>query len=405
MSHRKYLIIAILLSTFSCKENDLDKNNYKSIDISKAYVRDDKIPLSYIADSISYVCLQTDSNCFIGNIRKPEKYIQFAEDRLFISDRNKLLSFKFNGKFITKIGAQGKGNGEFSRIDNFTLLKKQRLVLIYSAAQQSLLFYSFDNKFIKSVKIDFWPLQLSVLQDKYIVFGSGKGRRNLTNYFTLSVLDTQGKQLNQLVYREWEKYIEKNDKLGLGNIAQFYNFSDTLSYWEYQYNMIWRIPNQKNAFRAYYIELGENKFPIEYILESAKKKRKESDNFAHLWRFIETNRYFFFRVGYNKRLKHIFYDKQTKDLYNIHYENEDNDHHFAFFNDIDGGLAFWPQGYVGMNKVFSIVYGFEIKRKLLNNDINSFNQSDQKNKLFQMVENSNIMDNPILMIAYLRDQK
>ncbi len=398
----KGLMFFIIISfvAVSCNEKSREKEDIKEINITGAYDRDDKVLLSEVADSISYIPLETDSSCFIGKIRDPDKNIQFADDRFFISDGNDLFSFENSGKFLFKIGRQGKGPGEYYRIDNFTILNKQKLVLIYSAALQKLLIYTFDNRHVNSIKIDFLPFQLSSLQDEYIVFGSGKGRRDLTDYYTLSILNIKGEPVSKLIYRDWEKEIEKRDKLGLFYVAHFYNYYDTLSYWEYQYNKIWRITGKEHAYQEYYINLGPDIFPREYLLESANKLGKGDGNFADLWRFTETNRYFFFRVGYKRYLKHILFDKKSKELFNVHHI--DNGHKFEFVNDIDGGMTFWPEGLVFGNRVFSIVYGYEVYQKILKNKY-EVKQPGEYNNLKEIVQNSSIMDNPILMVVHLKN--
>ena len=399
---RRLIIFLILLQVaVSCNERSEEKGDIKEIEISRAYDQDDKVFLSEVADSITYISLETDTSCFIKKIRNPDKNIQFAKDRLFISDGNDLFSFKNSGKFLFKIGKQGKGPGEYYRIDNYTILNKQKLVLIYSAAQQKIMIYNFDNKHLKTIKIDFWPLQLCVFRDKYIVFGSGKGRRELTDYYTISMFDIEGKQVSRLIYRDWERKIEEEgDKLGLCNMAQLYNYCDTLSYWEYQYNKIWRISSKEKAYQEYYINLGPKKYPRAHILESAAEIRKGSDNYAHLWRFTETDRYFFFRVGYERHLKHILFDKKTEKLFNVHHM--DNGHRFEFANDIDGGMTFWPDGLVFRNKVFSIEYGYEVYQKMLKNNY-KVKQPTKNVRLEKMVQNCNIMDNPILMVVHLKN--
>ena len=397
-----FLIVLLLVLLTTCDKNEQKSEGIKKIDVSSAFGQNDKVFLSEIADSISYIQLQSDSNCIIGDIRKPDKNIQFGLDRFFINDGKNLFSFNNSGAFLFKIGRQGKGPGEYISIDNFSILEKYRLILIYSAAQQKLLIYTYENKFVKSIKIDYWPLQLATLKDEYIVFGSGKGRRDLNEYFTTSILDINGRIVNRLIYREWEKEIEKKDKLGLCNIAQFYTYCDTLSYWEYQYNEIWRIPDEDHAIKAYYIDLGPDKYPKDYLLESSRVLRKSHDNLAHLWRFTETERYFFFRIGYKKRLKHILYDKKTERLLNVHHI--EGGHNFKFVNDIDGGMAFWPEGLISQNRVFSIQYGYEVYRKLLKdkNKELKIKSLDKNLELKNLTERSNIADNPIIVIVYLK---
>lgn len=399
---KNFVSILLLVFIISCQKKETTINTYvKEIDISDAFSKDNKIYLSNLTNKINYIQLQTDSNCFINRINRPWEDVKFSVKRIFINDnKESLLCFDYEGNFITQIGKKGKGPGEFLRIDNFTIIEKQKLVLLFDAASQKLLFYDYDNNFIKNVKVDAWPLHISNLNDENIVFESAKGRRELNNYRSLFIINQEGKVLNRLIDRSNEKDV--HDQIGLYSIAFFYDYFDTLSYWEYYYDIVYRILDDKTIIPKYYFNVGKNKIPFEILLKLKSNPTYKTDYYARVWRFVETEDYFFLRTANDKKLHHILYDKKTEDVFNVHYMDGPQ-HNFAFINDIDGGISFWPEGLVNRNRVFSIEYGYEIREKLLSESKNKLEPKDKKlkNILLQMVNKSQVSDNPILMMVEL----
>lgn len=395
--------MCIMLFITSCYRPTKNNNKVEEIDISQSYKKDKRILLSEIAVDISYVKLQTDSTCFFNRVKNYNTDVQFTKKYIFITDKKKLLVFDFHGKFLNKIGNQGKGPGEYVSIDNFTLLPSDSLVAIFSHSQQKVFLYTFDNVFLKSFDVKFWPTALSTLNKTYLLFANPKGRRDLSDYFTMSVIDKKGELLGRLINSQWEKKIEQKHKIGLCIMDNFYNFLDTLSYWEFQYDTIWRVPNKNKTYPRYYINTGKDKLPFNLLLES-EKNNADRDKYIKLWSFIETPEYFFFRVGYKTELKHILYDKYSKQAFNI-FDDNVKKNNILLYNDLDGGVAFWPLGNVSESKVFSFLYGYELKelfeKELLNSKKSLW--PEKRIQLYEIIKTSKIEDNPIIMIVTLKD--
>lgn len=396
-----YLLIFILFSLASCtKINHIKQVKGNEIDLGNAYFKNTKLKLSEIADSVYYIPLETDSNSVFGRIKNQIENIQITNSRIFVNDGNQLLSFDYKGKFINKISRKGRGPSEYIKIDDFALIENERQIVIKCDAQQKLIFYNYENKYIKSLKINSWPSHLSILNNKYIVLANEKGRRNLIEYYTFSVVDFSGKFENYLLKQNWEEEIEKKDKVGLSNMANFSFLNDTLTYWEFQYNTIWQIIDKNKIIPKYHINLGPLKMPDRFLLMSSANESDRRNEFVRLWQCIETKRYLFFDVGYKEQLKHIIYDKITKEAFNI--TNDDSKQKISIANDVDKGISFWPEGLFCNNKVYSLTYGFELLNKMkkegyLDNP-NKFNS-----KLEDLVANTNIMANPILMVVKIKN--
>lgn len=74
--------------------------------------------ISRIADSITYIKLETDTNCLIKDVRQLEIY----QNRIFVRNGDQdLFVFSITGKFLNKIGTRGKGPGEYIHAYGFTV--------------------------------------------------------------------------------------------------------------------------------------------------------------------------------------------------------------------------------------------------------------------------------------------
>ncbi len=375
-----------------------------TIDISKALNKFESVNLSTITTKIEYIQLQTDSNCFFGRIYDKHKSIKFSKNRIFISDGHKLLSFNHHGEFMAQYGRKGKGPSEFTEIERFAIIEDKEQIAILSNGVQKLLFFDFQGNHTRNLKIDFWPTDLTYFNNK-LIFITPKGRRHRSNYYTLSVMTLEGDLQKQLIFNENEKEVEKKEKLKFGAFNHHYVLNDTLYYWEYLYDIIWKISGNFRAIPSDLIFYSNDKFPFESFLESSPielnliTSRQYVKNREHL----NTNRYMFFYINNKSRLNKIYYDKKNKESYSLQFRDKiTNRLKFSFTNDIDGGLPFWPHGVISENKVFRLIYGYELKQYL--------NLKKKKNEiqlhypvLEKIANNAKIDDNPILMIVTLKE--
>lgn len=388
------------MSLSSCNHNSgIGEKGLKEIDLSRIYNHMSEEVLSSIADSINYISLQTDSNIILGPILKPWKSVQFSDSLLFISDGQQLLTFNHSGKFISRIGNKGNGPNEYQCIDSFSLLKNKRQVLILNSRRRELLIFDYQGSYIKSIKVKFWPTQISSLNASKIALSNDKGSRKSSDYHTISIMDDVGILKNRLISQFQEREIERSNSIAGWNLSYLYNYCDTLSYWESYYNTIWRIPDDSHATPAFKINLGDDKMPFDYFLET--NANKNWNNFVNILRIFETKKYIFFRIAFKSQLRNILYNK-TNGLLKCTKFTSNGNTVLSFRNDIDGGMPFWPEGVKSENQVFSIIYGYELLSKLESNDRKA---NSKYETIFSRLMHSNIKisDNPIIMVVKIRN--
>lgn len=399
----KYKIILSLLLTIgiliSCKNNLIQEN---TIDISGSLDSKSLQLLSSIADKIEYVKLQSDSSCYISRIRFPYPKIQFYNNKIFIADNTRLLAFSMDGKFITQYGNQGRGPGEYQEITDFAIFPDKDQLVLFSASTQRVLFFSTNGKFLKDMKFELLSNGFSSFNDK-LIFSCSRSQRERSGFYTLSVLSEDGEIQKRLIDRKNEKNFKKIG-MGVGG-SHMYTLNNTLNYWDAFYDTIWTISSDFKVISRRSINVGRELIPFNYIPEGQSISIDEMKRYVSFQYYYETERYMFIELNNKGMQNHIHFDKSTGKSFNLQFKEEPvNANYLSFRNDVDGGFPFWPDGTVTGNKVFSLLYISRLKNYFSDHPDILENKSNPHNKeLLNLLEQSKLEDNPILMIVTLKN--
>jgi hypothetical protein len=410
MVMKKVILLAFLVPIFVfCKR--IATEEVAIIDISESLGEGEKVLLSTIADSIDYIQLQTDTSCLIGQISDPAYNIKVHNGRVFISDGTRLLTFNLDGNFLNQIGQKGRGPGEFLTLSDFAILQESNRVVVFSKESRKAFFYTIDGLFETEITIDFYPTRMTSFNNK-LIFISPPGRRDLTDYFTITVIDETGKIIKRLIERKNEREIDKKSDIALApSRSNVYKMDSSLYYFENIYDTVWKISKDLSITTKTLYYYGEEKRPIETIILNPASKNASVDEILSdaakyvipQW-YIDSPRYLFSRLVNKGNLNHIVYDKSNGSSRSLVFLNPiTSEKSFMFFNDLDGGLPFWPLGAFIDGSVFRIIHGFELRQYLLVNiDIFQTVPAVRKAFLQNIIDNADINDNPILMIVYLK---
>lgn len=150
-----YSILVLTAFIIACGQNQ--NSNISMPDITKIQLPfdDEGMKMSDVVDSISYICLETDTTCLIGQI---DKFIPL-DTILVVVDKEIARSvylFKQNGQFIRRIGNQGGGPEEYLAIEDVTVDPQTREIILLDLRSKRFLIYSFEGNFVKSIKFDFY---------------------------------------------------------------------------------------------------------------------------------------------------------------------------------------------------------------------------------------------------------
>lgn len=396
---RKIKIIFLVFFVISCSK--VEHSKVEHINLSKIFKLNSKVNLSEIAKEIEYIQLETDSLSLISVLDQPDRQIKFYNNNFFIN-AGEILRFSHTGKFLNRIGQNGKGPHEYINADGFTTItkKKDSLIVVFSAAQQKSILYDIEGKYKNDFPISFWPTDLTSI-DKNLLFINSIGRRKESNNYALSIMSKDYKSIKKrLLY----KVAEKNKNLVLSAFNTSYFYKDTLSYWESNYDTIWRITKDFKKVPKYTIDNGGNKMSVENFTKENVFNFDVFSKYDMIEKIFESSKFIFFKTSNNKRLYHVYYNKETKKSSTVEFKNPFNKGiNFSFYNDIDGGVPFWPMGKVSDDKMLMVVYGYEMRsyiKKKKNKD-KVFSELGRRN-LINLINKSKISDNPILMIVTLK---
>lgn len=385
----KGLASAAIFLTLACCNNEKTDSASEAIDFAEALSNSKEIPLSKIAKTIQYIPLQTCDSCMLGSIKK----IQFAEALIFISDRDQLLTFDSEGRFLSKIGRKGRGPGEYIEVDDFDASLNKR-ILIYDASQKKVIKYAFDGQFDGEFPIDLFPSKIAVVNDETIIaswaFPSFSwNHENRFTFFSLAGSPVES-------YRaEAEELLIRDEILRKAVISSsFFNLcNDSLTYFEQGLNKIFYIS-----------ERGDVKTRYNLINQS-----KEGDH-LNVLNYIGTDNYVFFpNCLYQGGLIRVAFDKRTKEVFSFTsgFEDPRIGVKAGFINDIDGGYPFKPEGVTRDGRVFCSFDMYDLKF-LHERDVIKLNSPVNPDQVVGQIDinylysNVSDSDNPIIMLVSLK---
>lgn len=142
-----------MLSCIACspnKKNSVIQNNENLYVVDLDVPAEDScINYSSIFSNVKTIILETNKDPFVGSISKLMVFDKF----LFILDSQtkSLLVFDDTGKFVQKIGAFGRGPGEYTRVFDFTIDTDNRI--IYLLCNLVINKYRMDGTFIGAINL------------------------------------------------------------------------------------------------------------------------------------------------------------------------------------------------------------------------------------------------------------
>ncbi len=120
---KKFIFLTIIICPiffFSCKESKRNKEENDKLSFLKKEM--DSIGFTKLFRDFEYITLETNDQSLLGSIKK----IIVFDNKMYILDNSKgkkVYVFDNEGKFIRSIGKIGKGPGEYSNLEDFTIDK------------------------------------------------------------------------------------------------------------------------------------------------------------------------------------------------------------------------------------------------------------------------------------------
>lgn len=357
--------------------NQLGRCQPELIDLIKFeydFEQAEPLNMSEIISDISYVPLETNPECLIGYM-----YISIFGEDIIIQSHNNISIFRFSdkGKFINKIGKNGRGPAEYQDYTEIRLIEDT--VFVVSSFTNDIICYSITGDFLKRYHIDLKAHINSIVQlpdQSFMV-----ALRNPSNYGNIlktdKVFNIKTGFLNDVPFNS-------NPILGFrkskNKIYYYYNHLDTI----FEITGGYPIPSIEVNFGKY--KTSKHKLSIDERRNTILNKPAISDFYAS-----------------DEYLKLTAYYPYMQDYYTLLYRAVDNKQVVwsKLVNDIDNGvLDKWP-GILFEDRIVFWLMPLTILERF--NDMTNAEKSDPRNSGFVDMASKLLPDsNPVLMICMLR---
>lgn len=283
------------------------------------------INLDEIMDSMYYIRLETDTNALIGDIDK----LLFCDDIIVVIEhikRQSILLFSRQGKFIGRLGIQGRGPGEYLNFTDVAIDHRKKQIVVLDDRGQKLMYYDLEGHHIKDQRLFYFVENVAVLNDGSYLIGQARDlNRHLpsvsdyTLLFAEPDLNISGKSLSY-AYRDKfpnNKY-SSNHNFNARTNGVLFNplFTDT----------IYEVTEKCVIHAKYCVSMGNKD-----ITRSFNEQTKNDDvltmlntrKYFSFWgKAFETDNYTYFEISDNQ----CYYSKQKNKLYSGSFWEYRNDY-------------------------------------------------------------------------------
>lgn len=382
-----YFFLVFIL--FSCKPH---QNTLYEFD--PRTLKENKITLSEIADDISYIPL--DSSIPIGLIYYPR---YFVNNSIYLSTMNSgILVFDRKGKLIRKIGAFGRGPGEYTYCFNFTVDDKNETVYVLDS--KIIKVYSKSGIFQRNISLKEFGEGVAAI----IFYNSKLLLSYCIQYEGINdewiALDTLGNLVK--TKKRTDKPFSVNWDLGGG----MYKLENRIYNWNPWRDTIFSILPDLSYEPSFLFAPWENRVPRTMITDISQFQTFNTPNSV-----FETNNYLVCGYKYNKKIGIALIDKKSKKSYLTYLEPGPPSYGITYiggiFNDLDAGVRFQPENYYeekNREYIISLINPYDIKALVKTNEFKRSQPkySEKKKEFEKLAASLKETDNPVLMLVRLK---
>ena len=341
----KYIyLFVILILLVSCHNKTETKSDIPSITLEGLWDSNDFVNLSEVAESIEYIPLEKTPECILpgenmlgGKICGDIIIIRFQDHPLNVFNRR--------GEYMFNIGNYGKGPGEYisAKVEYDQI---NSLYWILDPSQHKILKYDKSGSFLDEFKTEQYVCRIALNADGKLYALKLPHRRQFEDA-EVQIFGHEGKIESRIpLYQDREP--------GAGAffaIAVFFEFiNDTLHFNEAPFRIGYKLDGSR-WIESWKIDQGKNSIPDQDYYDSGTFAKGPA-----VASVLETDNYLFIGGFYENYSKRFVLDKTTKSIKTntIIAETELTRDMWGMFNDIDGGLPFWPNGYSSSNEYIQL---------------------------------------------------
>lgn len=393
-SIKKILLLPLFM--ISCQHaNNTYESQIKHFDIKELpKITDIKLSDLGFVD-IEYIPLETNENSVISRINE----IKVGNEYFLIKFFNRILMFKTDGSYVTKIGTEGRGPNEFLVAHHVDIDKKPQNIYLVDGWARKFYVYSERGNFIKTFQS---PLNTTYfgITDAGILCYSTNYIANID--YSYNLIDTEGRIIKKFLNRYiWNYKVEQGKGTAIFDENIFYWFNDKLFKKEVYSDTVYVFEN--TDFKPHLvIEQGDkllttqarSDFEPLYLFE----KYISQKNLFEFGDYVYYEFMYDFRIGGSNILRGFIGSKKDNFQVTINAEQ-------GLTNDLDGGPNIWPKTIKDDNTVISWIDALQLKTFVASETfINSIPKYPEKKKeLTTLADSLKETDNPVLIMVRLKN--
>lgn len=301
-----FILIVIILFA-GCNQQVSKNKDVININVDEVEI-DTRTAYSDIFESVELVRLEQTRQDMIGKIHD----LQLIRDTIFIFDKmfaKCLFLYTREGEFINKVGAIGKGPGEYINPSSFFIDDANRAIYISDLQLKKVFMYNYDGTFLKEVKTRCNGQSIYVSPNKDIFIDVTF--RNGEKYLFKSINGETLKEEHYLNFPQdnkgWDFYaiLNRNKFFPFGNSALYYNYSSDIIYQISDKSVRPFIAiNSNNPLTQK--ELSEVSKDVALFDESLYELNSEGKYFG-IYNFLMNNQMIYMNIDYQRRPMSIVY--------------------------------------------------------------------------------------------------
>jgi hypothetical protein len=384
------LILSMLLTR--CRENKDYQNQINKFDL-KELPKISEVKLSDLRFiDIEYLPLETNEQCLIPMINN----IIFAEDYFLVHFYTLVFMFGNDGKFITKIGTEGRGPYEFTAVHDVDIDRKNQKIYLVDGWQKKFFIFSKNGDFIKTTPASTYSNISFRFTDLGILSYNLNSFANIENSYQL--IDTTGRTIKNFPNKYNWNLGQKATTIIDENL--FYKFNKKLYKKEIYSDTIYVFENM-NFKPHLVIAHGERLLTTEarskYEHPILIEKFISQKNLFEFGDYIYYEFMYDFKRGGNNFLRGYIASKLDDTRYMI---NSD----LGLVNDIDGGPNICPKIVKDDYTIISWIDASKLKAYVASATFKNSNPKypEKKKELEKLANSLKETDNPVLMLVKLK---
>lgn len=390
----KVPVVVVITLLIQCSRVNKEPSFLKEVPVRiRPEFKTETLKMSDLYEVIKYLPLQTNEDCIFGNITK-----LIVRDHFFwIFDdlTNSIFCFDEDGNFKFKISKEGKGPGEYIKINDFIYYDK--CIYVLDVGSGKILVYDNSGEFKFEIRERVYSTSFEKMDENfvfYLAFMQNERYKKGNQFQNFIITDSLLRKVN--AFLPFSKEIAANTIIRSPRNLQRYG--QEVLIWQPLDNRIY-LYNNHLLTAKYKIDFGEENEEI----QSAIMKQVSSPNwnagkteelmgqfnYCSIIDLVDTESFLHFIYRQNEYFHFVFFIKGTGKVIDLSARTDGNSSPVPLINDIDGVLHY-PLLTSSSDTVYSYANAYELI-------VNNHENPGIKNSL---TENSN----PVIVFIKMKPQ-